>query len=341
MRSLSILREFVRALTRANTYNPVSNLDVVLGILWGALFPLYLVATQWLGAGGAVSLGQLLGELMVDGWGALSLALPIVFGVLFGAMGTVRQDKEKEVEQRIHALEANVDERILELKETSEQAVKALSRAIEAKDPYTHGHSSRVWNYARVAAEQLSLSTDQLARLRLGCYLHDVGKIRIPGRVLNKPGPLTEEEFAIVKFHPLYSERIVSAIEAFSHVAKTIRHHHERMDGEGYPDGLAGDAIPLLARIMSVADALDAMTSDRPYRAALTEPAAAEELKRCSSMPFDARMVPNRDSEPCEQFDPKVVKAMLKGLAEAAVEHSGRWEITTEDVVIDKFMSRN
>ncbi len=341
MHRLSILRDIARALTRPHTYNPVVNPHVVFGILWGSVFPLYLLATHWVGGGSAGGLGQTLGEVLRDGWGWVSLALPIVLGVLYGAMGTVRKDKDDGIDESFRDLEAKLNDRVRELKETNEQAVKALSRAIEAKDPYTHGHSSRVWDYARVAGEQLSLSGDQLGRLRLACYLHDVGKIRIPGRILNKPGPLTEEEFEIIKFHPLYSERIVSAIDAFGHVVGTIRHHHERMDGRGYPDGLTGESIPLLSRIMSVADALDAMTSDRPYRVALTEPAAAEELKRCSSLPFNERIVPNRDSEPCQQFDPKIVKAMLKGLEQSAIEHSGRWECTTEDVVIDKFMEQN
>jgi HD-GYP domain-containing protein (c-di-GMP phosphodiesterase class II) len=341
MQHISTPREIARALSRAYSYNPVANLNVLFGILWGSVFPLFLLATHWANADGTARLGQLMGQLLDSGWGQVSLALPVVFGVLLGAMGTLRKDRDDEIGQSFRDLEAKLNDRVQELKETNEQAVKALSRAIEAKDPYTHGHSSRVWGYARVAAEQLSLSVDQLTRLRLACYLHDVGKIRIPGRILNKPGPLTAEEFEIIKFHPLYSERIVSAIDAFCYVAGTIRHHHERMDGRGYPDGLTGENIPLLSRIMSVADALDAMTSDRPYRPALTEPAAAEELKRCSSLPFNDRMVPNKDSEPCRQFDPKVVTAMLRGLEQSSIEQSGRWECTTEDVVIDRFMESN
>lgn len=153
-----------------------------------------------------------------------------------------------------------------DLKEALFGLIHCLSSAIDAKDPYTAGHSERVARMAVRLAEQMRLPAATQGDLYLSGLLHDVGKIGVSDAVLRKPGPLTAEEFAEVKTHPAVGDRIVSQVKQLRHLCPGVRWHHERVDGKGYPDGLAGDAIPLIARVLAVADAVDAMTSSRPYR---------------------------------------------------------------------------
>jgi len=169
--------------------------------------------------------------------------------------------------------------------------VKALAKAIEVKDPYTHGHSERVTEYALMIADALGLDERERQKLKYAATLHDIGKIGIAGRVLNKPGALTSEEYMHVKTHPLLGDTIIEPVEFLQGPRPIILHHHERYDGKGYPDGLMGEDIPLSARILAVADAFEAMRSDRPYRKALSLEDALEELKRNSGTQFDPRVV--------------------------------------------------
>lgn len=147
-----------------------------------------------------------------------------------------------------------------------ESAVHALTSAIDAKDPYTSGHSGRVARFAVRLAQQLGCNSEQLGTIYLGGLLHDIGKIGVDDRVLRKPDRLTEEEFEQIKLHPLLGEQILRGVPQLAHVLPIVLHHHEAWNGSGYPEGLAGEDSPLLARITAVADALDAMGSDRPYR---------------------------------------------------------------------------
>jgi putative nucleotidyltransferase with HDIG domain len=147
------------------------------------------------------------------------------------------------------------------------QLLEQLAADLEARDPYTHGHSRRVARYATMIAKRMGLSADEVARIRLAAVLHDVGKVETPLKVLHKPGRLTDSEFAVVKEHPVTGERMVAILED-PELSEIVRHHHERLDGTGYPDRLAGDQIPLGSRIISVADTFDAITSERPYRGA-------------------------------------------------------------------------
>jgi HD-GYP domain-containing protein (c-di-GMP phosphodiesterase class II) len=163
------------------------------------------------------------------------------------------------------------------LKETLFGIVRCLSTAIDAKDPYTCGHSERVARIAVRIGEEMGLSRGEVNDLYLAGLLHDVGKIGIQDDVLLKPGPLTVEEFAHIKEHPVTGERIVSNVTRLAYLRPAIRGHHERYCGDGYPDGLVGEAIPLPARILAVADACDAMMSTRRYRDALT-PARIEAI---------------------------------------------------------------
>ncbi|MBC7254167.1 MAG: HD domain-containing protein [Actinobacteria bacterium] len=169
--------------------------------------------------------------------------------------------------------------------------VQALAKAIEVKDPYTRGHSERVTTYALMIAEAMGLDEREKQKLKYAATLHDIGKIGIAGRVLNKPGALTEEEYTHVKTHPILGDSIVEPVEFLQEPRPIILHHHERYDGKGYPEGLKGEDIPLCARILSVADAFEAMRSDRPYRKALPLDEARMELVRNAGTQFDPRVV--------------------------------------------------
>ena len=171
------------------------------------------------------------------------------------------------------------------------EIVKALAQAIEAKDPYTHGHSERVMKYSLMIAQKFSLSKEEKDLLRYAAILHDVGKIGVRGIILNNPNGLTTEEYGEVKRHSIIGENIISPIELLQPIRPLIRHHHEWCNGKGYPDGLSKEDIPLGARILAVADAYDAMKSDRPYRKALTEETAIQELKRGNGTQFDPKIV--------------------------------------------------
>lgn len=177
------------------------------------------------------------------------------------------------------------------LEETFWSTIRSLAEAIDAKDSYTRGHSDRVADYAEALARKLDLEEDMLSAVRCAGYLHDTGKIGIPDAILLKPGKLTDDEYTQIMNHPILSHKIIEPVEFPFEVKPLVRHHHERIDGSGYPDGLTGEEIPLGARIIGIADAYEAMTSDRPYRKALSRAAAVEELQRCSGTQFDSELV--------------------------------------------------
>jgi diguanylate cyclase (GGDEF)-like protein/putative nucleotidyltransferase with HDIG domain len=169
--------------------------------------------------------------------------------------------------------------------------VEALAAAVDAKDAYTRGHSQRVSAYAGALAEALGLSRTDIGRVRLAGLLHDVGKIGVPDAVLTKPGKLTEEELSAISEHPAIGERMLSRVPFLGEILPAVRHHHERWDGGGYPDALAGDAIPRDAAILMVADSFDAMTSNRTYRSALSMEEACRRVREGSGTQFDPRVV--------------------------------------------------
>jgi putative two-component system response regulator len=168
--------------------------------------------------------------------------------------------------------------------ESSESVLYSLALGIEAKDPYTEGHCDRLSKYSVALAERLKLGDEMRIALRRAGIVHDIGKIMVPEHILLKPGALTEGEWIIMRRHPVVGERICSPLKSFRQVLPAIRHHHEKRDGSGYPDGLKGDEIPLIARILQVVDIYDALTTDRPYRKALSSEKAfsimKEEVKR-------------------------------------------------------------
>ena len=171
-----------------------------------------------------------------------------------------------------------------------------LSEAIEWRDPYTRGHSARVTALADTVARRLGWDEERLQTLQIGGPLHDIGKLSVPGRILRKPGPLTEDELVEIRTHPEAGARLIDPIHSARCALPYVLHHHERWDGRGYPHRLAGNQIPIEARVLAVADAFDAMTSRRPYRRALGNDEALTEVDRCAGT----------------QFDPEVARAFLE-----------------------------
>jgi putative nucleotidyltransferase with HDIG domain len=178
------------------------------------------------------------------------------------------------------------------------ETLASLSNALEAKDAVTSQHTEEVVRLAVAVAAELDLDLDAVRNVELGAVLHDIGKVRVPESILNKRGPLTDEEWAVMKTHPEVGEHILRPIQSLNAILPIVRHHHERWDGGGYPDKLSGRAIPLGARIVAVCDAYRAMTEDRPYRKALSNREAWQELNEGSG----------------SQFDPDCVEAMIRAL---------------------------
>ncbi len=199
---------------------------------------------------------------------------------------------QKQNTQQRRQLERLVKRKTTLLRQTFISAIDSLVRTLEARDSYTSGHSLRVGEYATDLARRIGIETKQIRQIKLASKLHDIGKIGLPEAILNKTGTLTEEEFRCVQEHPVIGERILSPIVRNRAVIAAIRSHHERFDGNGYPDGLSGENIPLLARIITIADCFDAMTSSRAYRDAMSVEEALEIIRNGSGTQFDPRFVP-------------------------------------------------
>jgi putative nucleotidyltransferase with HDIG domain len=224
------------------------------------------------------------GAVFLTLWAALAL-------LVRGASWMLRSQNEKLRRRTLRLAESN---RLLE--ESALEAVESLNATVDAKDPYTAGHSQRVQRIAVALGEELGLERQQLDVLRFAGLFHDIGKIGVPDAILTKPDRLTELEFEIVKRHPEDGARIVGRLHRLHAAVPAVLHHHERWDGRGYPHGLRGDGIPLEAAIVGLADAVDAMTTDRPYSCARTLADATEEVVR------------NRGT----QFAPAVVDAYVR-----------------------------
>jgi putative two-component system response regulator len=209
-----------------------------------------------------------------------------------------RKRMEEEIEAHHKNLEKLVEERtsklreaLLVLKETHLDSIKVLAGAIDAKDPYTHGHSDRVRRMSMRIGTKLGFSQKKLENLVFGAALHDIGKIGIKDEILQKPEPLTPEEYQYIQSHTLIGAKIVEGIDFFKDKIPMIRNHHEHYDGSGYPDGLIGEVIPLEARIIAVPDAFDAMTSLRPHRRAFPVEDVLLEMEKGKGTRFDPQIL--------------------------------------------------
>jgi response regulator RpfG family c-di-GMP phosphodiesterase len=190
------------------------------------------------------------------------------------------------------SLEERVSLQARRLEDLFLASVQALAEALEVKDPYTRGHSVRVSRYSAIIAKAMSVDGEMLRQIELGGHVHDIGKIGVRESVLNKPDRLTPEEYEHIMTHPLLGWRILAPLLGETpHALNVVRSHHERFDGRGVPDGLRGTAIPLEARIVAAADALDAMTSDRPYRSGMSLQAAVDGIARLGGAQFDPDVV--------------------------------------------------
>ncbi|MDP9275355.1 MAG: HD-GYP domain-containing protein, partial [Chloroflexota bacterium] len=192
---------------------------------------------------------------------------------------------------------------LAETERTYDTTLQALSNALDVRDSETEGHSRRVVEYMELIIAQMPVVPGHLATLRRGALLHDIGKIGVPDNVLRKPAALSEAEWVVMKRHPEHGARIISQIPFLEDVSRIVRHHHERWDGNGYPDGILGEAIPLGARIFAIADSFDAMTSDRPYRRAMSVKDARVEVARCRGTQFDPDIVDAFVRVPVERLD--------------------------------------
>jgi putative two-component system response regulator len=214
------------------------------------------------------------------------------------SLPTIMGEEEQYLREYSLVVVAKLEEKVKELEEMLIQMVRVLVNLLDAKSPWTMGHSERVAGFAVKIASEMGLDLNRINTIRLGALLHDIGKIGTYDKVLDKLTALTDEEYAVVKEHPDQGADALAAIEQLKDVIPLIRYHHENFDGTGYPQHLDHDAIPLAAKILSVADSYDSMTATRPYRPALGREYAVDELIRGSG----------------SQFDPVVVKAFLRAL---------------------------
>lgn len=235
---------------------------------------------------GSMELSELIGIV----WVVMLLGLIVLYVFLlktvYNASGTLIRQNTELLEGKKH-----LEEAIQKLNYSYRETVAAASAAIDARDAYTAGHSRRVADIACKVGKELGMGESQLECLELAALFHDIGKIGVPDYILNKPGRLNEDEFTKIQAHPVLGYNILEKIEFLSPMLPAILYHHERPDGKGYPEGLKGDEIPIGAAIIAIADTYDAMTSNRPYRIALSHETAVEELKKYSGVQFKEEVV--------------------------------------------------
>lgn len=245
-----------------------------------------------------------------------------------------KQRYENHLEELVEQRTIELDKALNSLEGAYRSTLKALTAALETRDSETHGHSERVVTYSLRLGREYGLSTDEMKALEFGSLLHDIGKIGVPDSILRKPAKLTEEEWVRMREHPLHGQQILRGIEFLQGASRVVAQHHEKWDGTGYPLGLRQEEIDICARIFSVADAFDAITSDRVYRRGKPYEAAAQELDDWAGRQFDPKVVeafhrvPKEDWEELhrqslmpkpDQFDVRQVMQMMEARLEAAM----------------------
>lgn len=233
----------------------------------------------------------------------------------YGQRAEVRGTRElAQLSETFNSMSASLQTSIEKLRAAAKEnqelfinSIRSLTAAIDAKDPYTRGHSERVARYAVAISKHFGLTPEEIKKVRIAALLHDVGKIGIDDRILRKPTALTDEEFEVMKTHPIKGAIIMGQIPQLKEIIPGIKHHHEKWDGKGYPDGLAGENIPVLARIVTVADTFDAMTTTRPYQKAMALDYVVSRIRSFSGI----------------RFDPKVIDALEKAFAARDIDVVG------------------
>ena len=256
----------------------------------------------------------------------LFIGVGMIALLFVNVLRTVRQIRNMEIKRQ----KAELNRCNQQMEKMSLQIMQTLCTTIEAKDEYTRGHSHRVAEYAGLIARELGWSSEEILNLKHAAHLHDIGKIGIPDTVLNKPTRLTAEEYAVIKEHPVIGGELLKNITIVKNAALVARHHHERYDGTGYPDGLSGEAIPLQARVVAGADSYDAMSSKRIYRNALPEEVIIEEIRKGRGT----------------QFDPDIADVFLKLLTEHRLDINEDYlhmndesELPDVEIEVEKFIS--
>jgi len=210
---------------------------------------------------------------------------------------------ENHLEELVEQRTIELDRALNSLEDAYRSTLKALTAALETRDSETHGHSERVVTYSLRLGRECGLNSEQMSALEFGSLLHDIGKIGVPDAILRKPAKLTDEEWVVMREHPLHGQQILRGIQFLDRASKVVAQHHEKWDGSGYPLGLVGEEIDICARIFAVADAFDAITSDRVYRRGKSYEAAAQELDDWAGKQFDAKVVAAFHRVPKEDWE--------------------------------------
>jgi putative nucleotidyltransferase with HDIG domain len=214
-----------------------------------------------------------------------------------------KQRYENHLEELVDQRTAELDQALASLEDAYRSTLKALTAALETRDSETHGHSERVVTYSLRLGRECGLDSAHMKALEFGSLLHDIGKIGVPDAILRKPAKLTEEEWVRMREHPLHGQQILRGIEFLNRASCVVAQHHEKWDGSGYPLGLSGEDIDICARVFAVADAFDAITSDRVYRRGKSYEAAAQELDEWAGKQFDAKVVAAFHRVPKEDWE--------------------------------------
>lgn len=228
---------------------------------------------------------------------------------------------ENHLEELVRERTAQLDDALGSLEDAYRSTLKALAHALETRDAETHGHSERVVSFSLRLGHELQLDKEQMRSLEFGSLLHDIGKIGVPDAILRKPAKLTEEEWVKMREHPLHGQQILRGIAFLEGAMRVVAQHHEKWNGSGYPLGLRGEEIDLNARIFAVADAFDAMTSDRVYRAGKPYEAASEELEKFAGSQFDPVVVTAFHRVPREDWEDLRRRSLIKRQEKSPVPH--------------------